>query len=677
MTLTRLGLTGPLANLSFAVIPPPDPTDPPLTFAEWLAAVSTSRCVLAELQPAEALTGWVAVGGATPNVYSVAWPSIIAADVAPGGIARRLDAVRENATAYTLQASVAAVNSTAGSYYLTGGTLYVHTTTGSAPSTFAALIAFFSIFVATAPLDFVDGALYEPRLTGRFPAIAVEAEDDFNAVKSFASGALDLVNAGGLFDTLSTTYIWRNKAVNLYLGGGSVVRADYEPVASLRIDSLTVTDEVARLSVRSSASVLEQQVPFDTITRDEYPDAAEGVAGRYKPILYGRKEHIPPLLVDSYLRRNPDFVGTPADFADVYLIADPAVQVVSDVLAVRAVSLASGLTVGVGADSYTVDSSGCTVTVTDAAWRSDQWSIRVDAIGETDGVGGYLSTVGEISEHLLLALGVPSADIDAASFAAADVAAPFELALWLHEPSEAASVVVLLQQSVMGGLIVGRDGRWQWRVFDLGDDSTIGTLADEDFVSWEPVERIDQIYPLVRLYYDIGPATDGDLLAGYQLVTAENAATRYLYETSAGVSIRTALRSRSDATLMAQRYRLFSTLPDVQVHADLRGLDLMTAEMFDQVRVTRRRAATLTGAYASTRMEIVGIEKRLDPVGVRLRLSDLGGLSALYGGVRAWANDDAPSSWAASSGTEQGELMYWGDASDEVDTGVTNPAIWW
>lgn len=673
-----------------------------VSFDDWLGAVSTSRVVLAELQPAEPLSGWTQaaaagdeggllgassygdgpLGGAIdesawPNVYSVAWPTIIASSAVPGGIARRLDEVRENGIRYTLQASVAAVNSNAGSYYLASDTLYISTTTGSAPSTFASIAAFFSLFVATAPMDFVGGALYEPRLTGALPAVTANAEDDFNATKTFAQGAIDLVNTVGLFDTLSRSYVWRNKAVNLFLGGGTVPRASYEQVAALRVDSVTVTDEVARLAVRSTASLLEQQVPFSTITRTDYPDAADGVEGTYKPLLYGRKRGIPAPLVDSYLRRNPDVEGLPSDYADVYLVADASVQELTAVLGVWAVSVDTGAVVALAPEDYAVDLLDCTVTVTTAAFRSDQWAIRVDATGETDGGSGYLDTVGEISEHLLLALGAATADIDSASFAAADTAAPFPLGLWIREPVQASQIVILLQQSVLGALFIGREGRWKWRVLDLADTSTAGTLEDADFVAWQPVERIDPIYPLVRLYFDMTPTTEGDLLEGYKLVTAEKAETRYLYETAAGVSIRTALTERSDAQLLAQRYRLLAGAPDTQVNADLRGLSMMTADLYDRVLVTRGRAPDTSGAFVSHRMEIVGIEKRLDPVGVRVRLSDVGGLSSLYGGVREWANDDAPDTWALSSETEQDELMYWGDDDDEVDTGVTNPSIWW
>src|SRR5690348_523202 len=101
-----------LRTLAAAVVTPPGST----TFAEWLAEVVTDRTVLCELQPAEALEGWTAVGGATPNVYSIAWSTLIDTTRIPGGVYRRFDEVRVNGTALTVRASLALVNSNLGSY---------------------------------------------------------------------------------------------------------------------------------------------------------------------------------------------------------------------------------------------------------------------------------------------------------------------------------------------------------------------------------------------------------------------------------------------------------------------------------------------------------------------------------------------------------------------------------
>jgi hypothetical protein len=652
------------------------PAEPPLSYNEWVEESATSRVVLAELQPAVQLSGWTAVGVSAPNVYSIAFPLNIASDVVPGGVARRLDEVRENGVPLTAVGSVANTQAVAGRYYITtGGVLYVHTFSGGSPDAVASVVAFFSLFVATAPRDFVNGPLYEPRLVGQLPAMQAIAEDDFNAVKVFGGGTLDLVNAHRFFDRASQQYVWRNKKVTLFLGGGNMARSDYRAVGSFRIDSLTVTDELARLTVRSEASLLEQQVPFRTITRSEYPQCADDVEGSYKPVLYGAKRNIPPPLVQSFIRANPSFSDAPVGYADVYLVADPAVGPVTSIVNVRAVNRSGGQTLALPSADFAVNLSACTVTVTAPAWRSDEWSIRVDASGPTDGLGGYLDTVGEISQHLLLQLGARADQIDAASFAAADAAAPYPLALWQYEPVEAAAVIVLLQQSVLGGLAVSRAGKWQWHILDVGDEAAVGDVEPADIVAWEPVERIPTVSPLVRLYFDLDPATEGDLLQGYQMVTAEAASVRYLYEVSSGVSIRTAHVDRSSATLFAQRYRVLSSQPDTQVSVDLRGPRMMTTELFERVLVTRPRASDASGAYTQKRMQIVAIDKRLDPVRVRVTLTDLGGVGALYGGVRLVS--DASVTWGTASVAQQTTLAFIGNDSGEVASGVPNPTLLW
>ncbi len=670
MSGARLGLGGPIRGPLGA-----SPTTPEETLADWLASVSVDRVVLAEIQPAEALTGtWTAQGPTNPQVYAYTWPSFIQTGVIPGGLYRRLDEVRQNGTLLAAQGSVAACQSVLGSYYYdqSAGTLYVSTTTGSSPAVFASVAAFFTLFVATAPMDFVGDRLYEPLLTGVLPAVSSEAQDAFTPVTSIAEGVLDLVNGHGLWDAMATAYVWRNKRVRLFLGGGRMLRSAYEQVASLRIDGLAIGDDVARLSLRSQAYLLEQTLPLATVAATLYPYAADEVVGTYRPLLWGLVRDIPALCVDAYHRRDPSFTGAPVGFADVYLVADPDAQALTSVPAVRAVRRDDGVTThALAFEQYSVNLAACTVTVTDPTYRADQWQIRVDATGVSDGAGGYLSTAGEIAKDILRTLGAASTDIDADSFAEADAAAPFALGLWVREPVQASEVIVTLQQSVLGTVWVGRDGRWRMRVFDPSATATAGTVLDTDVAQWVPVERIDPIYPEVRVYFATNPAT-GEA----RLTTAEDSATRYLYETVDGLTVRTALLDYSAAVTMAQRYLLLAKSADVQVDVDLRGPELLLAELTDQVSVTRTRAPG--GALAAQRFEILAREVRLDPVALRVRLGNLGGLSGLVGRIGVVANASVPAgAYGASTATEQATYAWWHDDNDEVTTGVGPVSLWW
>lgn len=643
------------------------------TYAEWLADTHTDRVVLAELQPAEHLTGtWTSQGPTHPNVFATPWASFIATSVVAGGVYRRLDYVRQNGTTLTVRASVALCNSNLGSYYLdtSANVLYVSTTTGSSPATFAAVAAYFTLFVATTAKDFAGGALYEPRLSGALPVLSATADDPFTPVKTMADGTVALVNAHAFFDAVALSYIWQNKLVTLHLGGGTMLRADYAQVATARIDSIAVGDATARLAVRSLAYLLERAVPLTTITASEFPFYfSEEEASNYKPLLYGWKRDIPAPCVDAFHLRTTEFTTETVGFADVYLVADAAVQVLTSVVGVRAVNRATGESRALAAEAYSVNLSACTVTVTDATFRADEWRVLVEATGETDGAGGYLDTFGEIARDLLLTIGEATGNIDTATFTAADAAAPFALGLWIQEPVQASEVITLLQQSVIGAVYVGRDGRWRAYVLDVGNTATAGTLVEEDFASWEPVQRIDPIYPLVRVFYDTNPATGED-----ELTTAEDTATRWLYDSPDGLSVKTVLTSASDAAILAQRYRLLSTRADVQVECDMRGLGLMTAELYDRLLVTRSRAPG--GSLSATRMEVLAIERSLDPVRVRVRLGNLGGLSGLYGLVHEWADDTIPV-YGSASGAQRAEYGFWHDDNNEVSAGVSNVSVWW
>jgi hypothetical protein len=166
---------------ALVVVTPP----PSTTFAEWLAEVVVERTVLCELQPAEVLAGFAAVGGATPNVYSIAWATLIdtprpcraASTAARRGPINNVSLRCGHRSRSSMPTSGVTLDEAT-------STLYVSTATGSDPDTWAAVAAFFSLFVATTAKDFVGGQLWEPRLTGSSRRSRAPSEDPFTPAKS-------------------------------------------------------------------------------------------------------------------------------------------------------------------------------------------------------------------------------------------------------------------------------------------------------------------------------------------------------------------------------------------------------------------------------------------------------------------------------------------------------------
>jgi hypothetical protein len=144
-----------------------------------LASATPDFVVLAEVQPMEPLAGWTAAGGGLTNTYYCAFLSQIATTVVAGGLYRRLDSVRQNATALTLRASAALVDANLGSYFLDTSTnrLYVSTNSGASPDTFALLGAWFTLFFSSTSVALSGQPLYAPMIAAALPTLTDELGD--------------------------------------------------------------------------------------------------------------------------------------------------------------------------------------------------------------------------------------------------------------------------------------------------------------------------------------------------------------------------------------------------------------------------------------------------------------------------------------------------------------------
>jgi hypothetical protein len=444
----------------------------------------------------------------------------------------------------------------------------------------------------------------------------------------------------------------------------------------MRIEAIAVNDDVATLTVRSMASVLEQTVPLHTLGADSYPNLAEGLEGTYKPILYGLVRDIPAPCVNAYIRANPD----PTHLAGDGLRRRLSRRRPGGASAHRRARRArhrktTGETITLDRDAVHGRSRELHRHGHRATASSHAYDIRIDATGETDGAGGYLDTYGEIARDLLQVLGEPLTAIDDDDLRRRPIlGAPFPLGLWLRDSQQASEVFTILQQSVLGGLWIDRAGQWRAYVLDAATEPP--AVARSKMPTSSPGSTSTastRSIRLVRLYYA------HNLAAGrWQVTTATDDETGYLNETTDALNVYTALVSPSDATNIAQRYRLLSSSPDTWIDADQRGLALMTAELFDRVTVTRARAPHTSGAYAGQRMEVLGFEKKLDPVGVKVRLGDISGISGIIDLIRGWAAaSPTPPDYATSSAAQRDANAYWHDASGEVVAGVANHSVWW
>lgn len=649
------------------------------TFAEWIAWPDRTVVFLAELTPGLVLTGWTAVGGGAPNTYQVALPRFVqSAHVSPVGMYRRCVGARINDTVLTEQASLAAVDAAAGSWYWDEAAelLYVRTPGGGDPDTYTVAMADVRFYLASEPIvllrddaDPASALYYLPWLTGEAPAFSAQVADVFFGHIVSATGDLGVVNGHGAWHQIVATdgpYAWKNASARFFVGGSyrgqALTRSDYAPMVAMQVEDVAPTEQHVIFRLKPLSRTLKVEVPVMPFFESEYPNLGDGVRGTKKPIGYGRAMVAPPL--------------TDTSGHGVYTVADADYQTLTAVHAVYAREKTTGArTLLTLTTDYTVDLTACTVTVVSATYAHTTHLIEVDVTGRPE------TTFGAIVKDLLTRFaGVASADIDSAAFDRADLDAPQTLSVWLLSPRTLGSILSTsepdlpsLEPSVSGTVQQTLAGLWTCQIWDPGYDlATVTKLRKEDFVAFTPQPKLETIYSATVVYYGRDHARQE-----YSSKRVTDAATRYKTKSVDTATIYTFLRDASAADTLAQRIQFIASTMTTEIEFEERTGKLLQHTPGDKVLVTYDPAPTVDGAYAERAFELIRIDKRHAP---RLVVSGvLGDLRGIGTRIGHWAPSATPD-WAAASAAERSAYGFWSDSNGLIDPGdpaTLNRSVWW
>lgn len=585
-----------------------------------LAADAPKFIVLAEVQALEQLGPWTKEG-AYVNVYSTSFLSQVRPTIG-GGLYRRLDSVIQDATSLTIRASAALVDANLGSYYLdaAANTLYVSTTGGLSPDTYALVGAKFTLFFSTTTVSFSDRPLYEPRISA-LPEVSATLPDQLFGAQESDTGQLALTNTDGLFDTLCRSWIWRNKPVVFKLGGSydstALAYADYVTVATLRVNKIEVTDELAVLSLEDFGSVLNRSLPPRT-WGDGTPAgnvSESDIYGKSQPLVFGAATNCPL----SLGARDQGGGGAFTDYWYAFDAVNAGLVTIGSVFAVDRATR-SGVTLTPTGD-YTVLFPGNIVAVTNSTYTYDTYDILANLDASV-----FYQTFGQCAQRILFLCGEDVANVDSAAFAAADVAAPQPLARFVDSTIQASDLMTEILQSVRGQVYRGTDGRWTCRLLTEDIPDSYVSLSDADFVTWTVQENLPELAAVlseVRVRYNRIPYNDN-----WTEVSSSDDTVAFANETTDSHRIDTWLTTSADASVLAQRHRFRRSVPAANIQFELRGLELMTASVGDLVAVTRDRGPIArTGRLDGQFFRIVALTKSLGPEAPTVSgvLSDLDG----------------------------------------------------
>jgi hypothetical protein len=279
-------------------------------------------------------------------------------------------------------------------------------------------------------------------------------------------------------------------------------------------EQVEVGARTATIRLRDRLQVLSLPLQATRYTGSNVlPAGAEGTAddikGQPKPLLYGRRYQVSPVLVNTAKL--------------TFQLHDGAIQAVDAVydmgIALTAgadyANLAALEAAAPGAGTYVT----CLALGLFRLGSAPAGKVTADARG--DSTGSYLSKVGEIVQRILTTrCGVAAGDIDTASFTALNAAAPGEIGFYATSDTTRQEAIDTILASVGAWLAPTRTGLWQIGQLVAPSGTPVATFTDVEILALDSRATNDDArgVPVWRVTVRYKPYTAGaataDIAAG-------------------------------------------------------------------------------------------------------------------------------------------------------------------
>jgi hypothetical protein len=237
---------------------------------------------------------------------------------------------------------------------------------------------------------------------------------------------------------------------------GGAYPGDFTVILTGTAEQAEVGAEVVTIRLRDRLELLDQPLQANLYAgNNALPSGAEGVAtdikGQRKPLLFGARGQVLPVLVNTAKL--------------IYQVHDGALDYIETVYD-RGIALS-----GSGTDHANLAALEA-ATIAAGEWdtchalglfrlgASPAGRVTADAYG--DATGGYVNTASRIVERILVGrCGIPSGDLDAASFTGLASAAPYVVGEHFTGETSRQQAIDAILAGVGGWLVPTRTGTWQ------------------------------------------------------------------------------------------------------------------------------------------------------------------------------------------------------------------------
>ena len=507
-----------------------------MAFAFDITDADLEKVFLVEMKPGKEVEGetWTATGSGS---YYCSF--------ADGEVVE----IKENGSAYTKVASVAACDSTASSFFFDydNQRLYAHTSGNDSPGTKAdgaykyCLIAYFWLCFTNQQYTGDDAIIFTPQSathkvyylpyfdTDSVPTITQAVGEYHKGDITIQFGNLAFLNDGFWYSALEN-YIFHGKYVEIKLGIKGIPYDDYETIFIGRLRNPSISDETATIEAKDSRIGSLREIPIYKYWISDYTNLNPNEEGRAIPVLFGEKINITPVCIDTTTFK--------------YKICGHGLQSIDAVYKNGVeLTLTTDYTVDLNNGEFTLLADPDTALIT-----CDAKGAKISYFGAA---AAYSENVANILYYVLHDLnGIADADLDKDSFDDLQTYRTQAIAWYLDTPTPTLEFVRLLQASSVFQLIPTLDGKYAAVRYKSGITESTPRFYSEDYSWTEKSEESEAIYKKVTIRYAKDPST-GIWLA----VETSDSKASYRYDEEETLIIETALRQKSEAESLATFYK--------------------------------------------------------------------------------------------------------------------------
>jgi len=676
--LTTTYFTKPSGNTFVAVKANPDNPNWAATFSVLQVLTPSSTGVTIVSAQGGSTYNWTSNDGIDPNAasftvtlelpqtYQLSYlnETVTISDASTETTRKAAVSCEVDGVALTTQASIAAVDANAGSYWhdTANGLFYIHAPDNGSPNHHT-VIVYFWVYFATKGIV-LDGRYYEPYIASDgIPAITQETQQIHWGASQISSGSVKMINSRGFFDQITKRWIWNNKDIRLLLGGDALPYSEYTSIFAGRIMQATFTKTSFTLDIESKAFALLRSLPINSYWKSTWPNLESAAEGKAIPYFWGVYDVTQAPLCTCI---NTAYAATTYQFK----ICDCTYH------AIRSITQAY-VDYGAGAGWQTIahgneDLTNGTFTINAASFVVG--TSKVKAALEGYHVGGVLiEGAPEIAEDILLnQCGYAAADLNAASFIASKAISDCALNVPVESVASALTIIETICQSDLAFFDEDGAGLLRYRTWEPSTIGTLPVLAKEDILA-EPeiIEDSSQLYWKVKAGYSYQCAA-----ATCLYTESSNDESKYKYGRDDYLTINTYHRTKAGADTITGRINWVTRNPSPVITLQLKAGQI-DKNLGDKIKVTLARAPQqAAGGYDERVFEIISKEVSCFPLMVTVRGRDLMDYGANVGFIMA---DTAPD-WATATVQERDDSGFWCDDDGlclTSDPTSLNKSLWW